>query len=152
MMEIGCVFHSVLIGVGLGVTVDGRSQVLTLLIALTFHQFLEGISLGSIVAVAGFSWLKSLSMVVIYSLTTPVGVAIGIGASSSYDPSSTTAMVVQGILNGVAGGMLLYVALIQLIGEEFSRQDLLTRPRLKLAMLGSVCVGAGLMNMLGMWA
>jgi zinc transporter 1/2/3 len=152
MMEIGCIFHSVLIGIGLGVIVDDRKEVVTLLLALTFHQFLEGVSLGSVVAMAGFARAKSVFMVILYSLTTPIGTAIGIGISTSYDPESVTAHAVQGTLNGVAGGMLLYVALVQLIGEEFSRQDLNSRPKLKLGMLASAILGAGLMCMLAVWA
>jgi zinc transporter 1/2/3 len=152
LMEIGCVFHSVLIGVGVGVLVDDRTQVIALVIALSFHQFLEGISLGSVVNVAGFAKLKGLSMVLLYSLTTPIGIAIGIGIASTYDPSSVTAIAVQGVLSAVAGGMLLYIALIQLIGEEFSRQELLERNGLKFAMLISLTVGAASMCMLAIWA
>jgi zinc transporter 1/2/3 len=152
MMEIGCVFHSVLIGVGVGVLVDGRKEVVALLIALSFHQFLEGVSLGSVVNVAGFSKVKGLGMVLIYSLTTPVGIAIGIGIASSYDPSSVTAMAVQGVLSAVAGGMLLYIALIQLIGEEFSRQELVERNGLKSAMLLALTLGAACMCLLAVWA
>lgn len=152
MMEIGCVFHSVLIGVGVGVLVDGRKEVTALVIALSFHQFLEGVSLGSVVNVAGFAKLKGLSMVLLYSLTTPIGIAIGIGIASTYDPSSVTAMAVQGVLSAVAGGMLLYIALIQLIGEEFSRQELVERNGLKSAMLISLTLGAACMCMLAIWA
>ncbi len=34
-------------------------------------------------------------MVVLYSLTCPVGIAIGIGVSDSYDPESTQAIATQ---------------------------------------------------------
>jgi zinc transporter 1/2/3 len=149
MMEIGCIFHSVIIGIGLGVVVDNRKKAIAVLLALIFHQFLEGVSLGSVVSLAGFSRLKSLFMVGLYSLTTPIGIAIGIAISATYDPESKTAHAVQGTLNGVAGGMLLYVGLVQLIGEEFSRQDL--NSRLKLGMLASAFLGASLMSMLAVW-
>jgi hypothetical protein len=46
-------------------------------------------------------------MVVLYSLTTSVGIAIGIALSASYDPDSVTSKAVQGTLNGISGGMLL---------------------------------------------
>jgi zinc transporter 1/2/3 len=154
MMEVGCIFHSVIIGIGVGVIVDDRSKVLALLLALTFHQLLEGVSLGSVVGMAGFSRIKSLFMVGLYSLTTPFGIAIGIAMAASYNnPESTTVRhAMQGTLSGVSGGMLLYVALVQVIGEEFTRQDLNTRPRLKLGMLASAALGAGLMCILALWA
>jgi zinc transporter 1/2/3 len=153
MMELGCIFHSVLIGVGLGITTGGRSQVLVLLLALSFHQAVEGVSLGSVLGRAGFSRLKSLSMAVLYSLTTPLGIAIGIAAASSYDPGSVPAHgAVQGSLNGLAGGMLLYIALVQLLAEELSWEDLAARPRLKLGLLAAVVAGAGVMCVLAIWA
>jgi hypothetical protein len=46
-------------------------------------------------------------MVVLYSLTTSLGIAIGIGVSASYDPESPSSRAVQGTLNGVSGGALM---------------------------------------------
>jgi zinc transporter 1/2/3 len=37
-MELGCIFHSVVIGVGLGVLTESRSLIVTLMVALTVHQ------------------------------------------------------------------------------------------------------------------
>jgi zinc transporter 1/2/3 len=37
-MELGCIFHSVIIGVGLGVLTESRSLVVTLMVALAVHQ------------------------------------------------------------------------------------------------------------------
>jgi len=55
------------------VTVDGRSQAIALLIALCFHQALEGIGLGSTLVRAGFTLIKSSIMVLTYAVTTPIG-------------------------------------------------------------------------------
>ena len=52
---------------------DGRSEALALLIALCFHQALEGIALGSTMVRAGFSLSKSCIMIVTYAMTTPIG-------------------------------------------------------------------------------
>ncbi len=41
MFELGCIVHSVIIGVSLGINKTDRAQVRALLIALSFHQWLE---------------------------------------------------------------------------------------------------------------
>ena len=123
MFELACVIHSVLIGVALGVTVSDRSQVVALLVVLIFHQALEGVGLGSTVVRAGFSLHKSYFMIGLYSITTPIGIAIGIGVSSVYDPDSLTAKVVEGVLDSVSGGLMLYIAMVQLIAEDFSKSQ-----------------------------
>jgi zinc transporter 1/2/3 len=151
-MELGCIFHSVIIGVGLGVVVSGRAYVATLLGALTVHQALEGLSLGSVLARTGFSRLHQSIMVLTYSLTTPLGIAIGIAVTGAYDPASKTALAVQGALNGLSGGMLLHIALFQIVAEEFSREDLLARPKLRLGLYTSLLLGAALMCILAIWA
>jgi zinc transporter 1/2/3 len=71
------------------------------------HQGLEGLALGSVLALTRFPLVKKVLMVAAYSLTTSVGIAIGIAVSQGYDPDSVTAKAVQGALNGVSGGMLL---------------------------------------------
>lgn len=151
-MELGCIFHSIIIGIGLGVVVSGRAYVATLLGALTVHQALEGLSLGSVLARTGFSRLHQSAMVLTYSLTTPLGIAIGIAVTGAYDPASKTALAVQGALNGLSGGMLLHIALFQIVAEEFSREDLLARPRLRLGLYTSLLLGAALMCILAIWA
>lgn len=52
-------------------------------------------------------------MIVIYACTSPVGIAIGIGITETYDDTSTKAIAVKGVFNGLSGGMLLYIGLVQ---------------------------------------
>lgn len=72
-MELGCIFHSVIIGIGVGVINNDRHLVLTLITALAIHQGLEGLALGSVLALTNFSMLKKVFMLFLYSITTPVG-------------------------------------------------------------------------------
>lgn len=58
MFEFGCVVHSVIIGISLGVIDKDLGQVRNIMIALCFHQLLEGIGLGAILSIANFSMLK----------------------------------------------------------------------------------------------
>jgi zinc transporter 1/2/3 len=64
-------------------------------------------SLGTVLALTHFRLAKKVAMVVLYSLTTSAGIAIGIAASATYDHDGVTSKAVQGTLNGVSGGMLL---------------------------------------------
>jgi zinc transporter 1/2/3 len=59
---------------------------------------------------------------------------------------------VQGTLNGLSAGMLLYISMYTLIGEEFSRQDLNTQRGLRFSMYGALLLGAAVMAIIGIWA
>jgi solute carrier family 39 (zinc transporter), member 1/2/3 len=150
LMELGCVFHSVIVGVDLGVTTE--TSVLTpLFVALVFHQLVEGVSLGTVVAAARFTKAKSFVMAFAYSITTPVGVAVGIAVSSSYDPESRRAIVTKGCLDSLSGGLLLYIGLVHLMCPEFcSNQSVPWRQRV-VAYL-SFALGAAIMCTLAIWA
>lgn len=151
-MELGCIFHSVIIGIGVGVITEDRHLVITLMIALAIHQGLEALALGSVLALTSFAKIKKFSMLLLYAITTPIGIAIGIAIASSYDADSVTSRAVQGTLNGVSGGMLLYIGMYQLVAEEFSREDILVKPGLRSGMYAALCVGAASMCILGLWA
>lgn len=99
-LEIGIMVHSVIIGLcsfldswsycNIGVSLGVASEeFVSLLIALCFHQFFEGLGLGAMIArvnfkYCGLAYLNGLA----FALTTPVGVAIGIGIQYSV-PSPT---------------------------------------------------------------
>eukprot|EP00798_Chlamydomonas_sp_ICE-L_P004112 gene4114-14215_t len=154
MFELGCVTHSLIIGLMLGTQVTGQTAVIALIIALCFHQAIEGLSLGSSVATAGFSRLKSFAMILTYGLTVPIGTAVGIAVASTYDDQSITAIAIQGVLNCLSGGMLLYIALIQLLAEEFSREDKAcpVSIRVKLGTFAALIFGVFCMCLLANWA
>lgn len=140
-------------GVALGVSLN-KTDVTVLLIVLIFHQGLEGVGLGSTLVRAGFSNLKCLIMVLTYAIMTPLGVAIGIAAAGSYDPKSVTSLAVQGTLNSVSAGLLMYIALAQLIAEDFNREEV-HRPGaglLRASMFGALLIGVGAMAVIGIWA
>ncbi|KAG2434372.1 hypothetical protein HYH02_012387 [Chlamydomonas schloesseri] len=155
MFELGCVFHSFIIGISLGVNTSDLVEVRALLIALGFHQFLEGISLASVVLRGGFTMVKGMFMIITYSLTCPVGIAVGMAIASSYDAESENARGVQGTLNGVSGGMLLYISLVQLVAEDMGR-FVPGSPNggagARLISFLALFLGAGCMCILAVWA
>lgn len=97
--------------------------------------------------------LKSVvAMGLLFSLTTPAGIGVGIAISSVYDESSPTALVVQGLLEAAAAGILVYMALVDILAEDFSKPRVQSRARLQLALNVSLLLGAGLMSLLAVWA
>ena len=64
-----------MIGLTLGVTAG--TAFLTLLVALSFHQFFEGFAIGAAAVDSGLGLAKSTVMGLAYSATTPAGIAIG---------------------------------------------------------------------------
>ena len=154
LLEFGIALHSVLIGVALGTTTN---EFVALFIALCFHQFFEGMALGAQIArLKRVSFLSAMGMVLFFAVTTPIGVAIGIGIhSGTYNPKSVASLLVNGILDSVSAGILIYVALVNLIAMEMgvnATEFHVLKKRLKLLYFVALYSGAGAMAVVGRWA
>ncbi len=57
-----------------------RPQAVALLIAIAFHQGIEGVALGAMFVRARFSRTKALVYLVLYALTVPVAVGLALAA------------------------------------------------------------------------
>jgi zinc transporter 1/2/3 len=80
-LEIGIAFHSILIGLTLGTTAEGFS---TLLLAIAFHQFFEGLAISSVHDENDLMTKNSKTMMMaLYILSTPFGIVLGIIAHRS---------------------------------------------------------------------
>jgi zinc transporter 1/2/3 len=155
LFEFACVFHSFIIGLSLGVTDDNQS-VKTLMIALCFHQFLEGISLGIVVGESKMKFFKSFLITLGYSITTPIAIIIGYVLDSYSKVSADDdkiKVIATSSFQGVAGGMLLYIALFQLIAEEFSKESFQKKKSIlsKISLYGSLLLGASSMCVMALW-
>ncbi|CAL5066307.1 unnamed protein product [Urochloa decumbens] len=151
VLELGIVVHSVIIGISLGASED-PSTIKPLVVALSFHQMFEGMGLGGCIVQAKFKVRSIITMVLFFCLTTPVGILVGLGISSVYNENSPTALIVEGILNSVAAGILVYMALVDLLAEDFMNPKVQSRGKLQLGINVSMLIGAGLMSMLAKWA
>ncbi|KAF7729529.1 high-affinity Zn(2+) transporter zrt1 [Apophysomyces ossiformis] len=153
MLELGIVMHSIIIGITLANT--GNEQFITLLIALVFHQFFEGIALGTRVNdLNNKSWKKPFIMGLVFLVMTPIGVAIGIGIHSSFNPNSSSATLASAILDSLSAGILLYNAYVSLMSMEINHNEEFRKSsfRRKVVCFMSMYIGAGLMALLGKWA
>ncbi|GMY33149.1 zinc transporter 1-like [Fagus crenata] len=97
------------------------AQVLEL--GIVFHSIIIGVDLGASKSVATIrpllAALSAAIMSIFFSLTTPVGIAIGIGASSTYKDNSPTDLIVEGTFNALAAGILIFMALVDLLAADF---------------------------------
>ncbi|KAG8809883.1 high-affinity Zn(2+) transporter zrt1 [Serendipita sp. 399] len=97
-----------------------------------------------------FPWIGAAA----YSLTTPLGIAIGLGVQSTYSPDTATASIVSGIFDSFSSGILLYTGLVELLAHEFLFSR--TMREKSTAQVAYACgwmlLGAGLMALLGRWA
>ncbi|OWY95142.1 Zinc (Zn2)-Iron (Fe2) Permease [Phytophthora megakarya] len=152
IFEAGVIFHSLIVGLDLGVT--SGSEFPTLLIAICFHQFFEGIAVGNATSGSSDSRMKLMLLNLAFAITTPIGQAFGIAIHSTYSSSSTTALWVQGVFDCVAGGILLYTGLVELLTYNMTtNQKFLSRSTSQRFTL-YICLwlGAGLMTLIGKWA
>lgn len=152
IFEAGVIFHSVIVGLDLGVTTGTEFK--TLLIALCFHQFFEGVAVGSAAFGSMQSRKKVFMIIFAFAITAPIGQVIGIGVRNSYSSESTTALWVQGVLDCVAGGILLYTGLVELLTYNMAtNQKFLSRSFVqRLTLYTFLWMGAAMMALIGRWA
>jgi zinc transporter 1/2/3 len=152
ILELGIIFHSVIIGLALGVATE---EFKSLLIAIVFHQLFEGIALGVRLAeLKGVGTFKKWLAALAYPIMTPIGIAIGIGIRKSFNENGYKALLVSGIFDSLSAGILFYNAYVELIAFEMNRNAVFRAhnwPR-KIALFFAVYVGAAIMAVIGLWA
>ena len=152
ILEFGVIFHSVIIGLNLGVA---GSEFGTLYVVLVFHQSFEGLGIGARMSTIPFAPRSMLPWLLCsaYGLTTPIAIAIGLGLRTTYNSGSYTANVVSGVLDSMSAGILIYTGLVELLARDFLFDPNRTRDSKRLAfMMVTTFLGAGLMALLGKWA
>ncbi|KAI5332543.1 hypothetical protein L3X38_022672 [Prunus dulcis] len=91
-------------------------------------------------------------MATIFSLTTPVGIAIGIGISTGYNDNCPTALIVEGIFNAAAAGILIYMALVDPLAADFMNPRMQSNMRIQSGAYISLLLGSGCMSLFAKWA
>lgn len=174
-LELGILAHSIIIGITLGVSDQGGF--VGLLIALCVHQFFEGIkglhdpkwqdqvkylllyvvvgfALGARIAeVNRIRLQQAVIMSLFFSITAPVGNAIGAAISQFYDMHSKAALLAQGIFESISSGILIYVGLINLLASEMLCDENFRRMRhsTKAANFIALYTGAAVMAIVAIW-
>ncbi|EGC48661.1 membrane zinc transporter [Histoplasma capsulatum var. duboisii H88] len=154
ILEFGIIFHSIFIGLTLAVA---GQEFVTLYVVLTFHQTFEGLGLGSRLATVPWPRSKKLTpylLAIAFGLSTPISIAVGLGVRMTYPAEGRTTLIVNGVFDSISAGILIYTALVELMAHEFVFSPSMQRAPLRevLAAFGLLCLGAGLMALLGNWA
>jgi len=76
----------------------------------------EGLGIGSRLAILKvgekYDWIP-VAGAIIYGFTTPIGIAVGLGVRTTYNPGTPTASVVSGVMDAVSAGILIYASLVE---------------------------------------
>jgi zinc transporter 1/2/3 len=117
-----------------------------------------------------YNWVP-IAGAILYGITTPLGIAVGLGVRTTYNPGSTTASIVSGVLDALSSGILMYTGFVevnysvqevkpstdaeaQLLAHEFLfNKEMMNASNGKLIYaLTCMLLGTGLMALLGRWA
>jgi len=110
--------HSLIEGIALGIE-KSQSAVVSIFIAILSHKFFDTFAFGmSLVKANSLSNRDSLKAIILFSLGTPLGIVLGLGALQN-PANSTLAMLIKGL----SSGTFIYIALVEVILEEFQRPN-----------------------------
>ncbi|KAI9471451.1 Zinc/iron permease [Coemansia mojavensis] len=152
ILELGIAMYSVLIGLALAISDSGF---IAMFIAICFHQFFEGMALGT--SLAELYWIKAQlaqhqDHALAFCITTPTGIIIGLALHNIYEPHSQYALLLNGVLQSICTGVLIYAGLVTLIIGGFSSSAVKQLPRLmQLLLFVAVYAGAAVMAGLKVW-
>lgn len=98
---------------------------------------------------AKFNQKTMAIMVGFFSMTSPCGIGVGIAISNTYNENSPTALVVEGLLLSASAGILIYMALVDLLAADFiNNAKMLSNPKLQFGASFTLLLGAGFMSLL----
>lgn len=158
MMEMSVAIHSVIIGVDLGSQsgIDNLPVLRALMIAISLHQFFEGLGLGATLQEAQVQLGKSkiIIFIITFAMTVSIGVVIGILVTLKNEgaPLTDDANYATGCLNSLAAGILIYVSLVEMAAEDFQAASIASNTTLKTKMMLALMLGAFFMAILAIWA
>nr|ADC35581.2 iron-regulated transporter [Amaranthus tricolor] len=151
VLELGIVVHSVVIGLSMGSS-DNPCTIKPLITATCFHQLFEGMGLGGCILQAEYGMKVKAIMVFFFSVTTPIGIVLGIVLQKVYNENSPTALIVIGVLNAVSAGLLIYMALVNLLASDFKGPKLQNNLKLQFCCYVLAFMGTAIMSFLAKWA
>ena len=109
-------FHSIFEGISLGTSSDYKS-LFTMLIGILSDKWAEGISLGITFVKKNVVFKKYLTMIIIFSIMTPIGILIGLFASLSENA------LIEAIFLGITSGTFIYISICEILIEEFILEE-----------------------------
>lgn len=134
--------HSVIAGYAIG-SGGVMNLVLVIFAAEISHKLSAAFALGVSLVRSGMEGRLLRRVLTLFALMTPLGILLGEFVSSRIQ--GDTSMIVSGVVNAIAAGTFLYVAIVDILHEEFESRERLWE---KFTLL--VC-GLALMVVLSIW-
>ena len=145
--------------------------VASLVTAIIFHQLFEGLSLGIRISSlprtrtkpkpkpkygsksGGEFSLLQITLMILFAITTPIGILIGLITFSNSESSIAHTKLTQGLLCALSAGMLIYVSCVEMLAGDFVMDSNLWRSAVwrQILALGSLMVGVVGMSVVGVW-
>ena len=95
---------------------NNEDSLITLIISIALHKWSEGLAIGIILVKKEFSMLKNTLIILFISIFTPIGGITGLLLES-------TNKLAKGILLGVSAAAFIYIAIAEILFEEFKYAD-----------------------------
>lgn len=135
--------HSLIAGAALGLD-PSATGALVILVAILAHKGSAAFALGISLGRSALARRRQMGILWLFVVTTPLGIVLGTLAAQHAD--GPTARLLEGIFDGIAAGTFLYVATLEIIGEELG-VELDRVPKFLL-----ITVGVALMALLAIWS
>ena len=113
-------FHSLFEGLAIGLQTT-LGNVTSIFFAVTAHKGIMASSLGLTIAQTQLKMRIKLLAVAIFSVASPVGIAIGIGVTGMQQ--SIGRDIANSVLQGISCGTFLYIALLEVLFPELSNPN-----------------------------
>ncbi len=120
VLLVGLSIHSLLAGIALGAQSEVRGTI-AVLVAIVAHKATEGFAIGVSLASSEVAQAQALRLLAAFATATPIGIALGMIAAGSM--SGTAGQAFEASFSAIAGGTFLYIASLDMIGEEFSHGE-----------------------------
>ena len=134
LLLIALSFHSVFEGLAIGLQQES-TELFTLFLAVIAHKGIMAFSLGlNLAQSAGVTVKKFILAIIIFSTSSPLGMAIGM-AMSNLNQNLTTD-IANGVLQGIAGGTFLYITFFEVLPHEFTGVTKHRLPKVACVILG----------------
>jgi len=117
LMVLALSIHSIFEGMAIGLE-ETEMGVWKLFLAVSIHATAIVFCIGTEMISSGTKRLKIVIYMVVLSIVTPIGVLIGIIVTVHMEQASGEHVLVIGVLQGLAGGTLLYITFFEVLARD----------------------------------
>lgn len=134
--------HSFIAGAALGIEKTILASVV-LFIAIIAHKGGAAFALGISMVRGGILNRRHIKVILLFSIMTPLGIFLGSALNRTF--GSSTGQILEGVFDSLAAGTFIYIAVLDIIEEEFSI------PGNEFLKFFSIIAGLSLIALLAIW-